>query len=263
MNPAYLKIPCEMALFALREQQTAKAGSYLATHFIYSGKAPVADRPANRIAQVTGVSPRTVHRHFEWLLERNWLGKDDKNGWYFFRGLDRVHRMEGWKYGRAALMQKKDLQNIKAFFAGVVMASLAQTGKGQRTERQSPRSKPTAAPISLSVLSDTLQVSESTAYRLRKLADDKKYIKNEERLIQITNWRPEDIKQVKASDVDKVPVQLLGYADRKIVPVERIRYKDNKLFLQEPNMVYPLIHLKARRGLLNTAPYGGTNVSQK
>ncbi|WP_395261572.1 hypothetical protein [Halalkalibaculum sp. DA3122] len=191
------------------------------------------------------------------------MGKDTANGWYFFRGLDRVHEIEGWKFGRAAIMYPKDLKTIKAYLVGVVLASLAKTGKGQRTERKSRGSEPTVAPISLSVIADTLDVSESTAYRLRKLAHDNNYVKNTENLIQITNWTPNDLKQLKANDVHQVPVELLGYADRRIVSIDRIRYKDNKLHLQDPNLIYSLIQLKHRKGLLDTAPYRGTNVSQE
>jgi len=198
-----------------------------------------------------------VYRYFNWLIKRNWFGKN-RYGRYYFRGIDRVHAMENWTFGRAAIMYPKDLKTVKAFLAGAVFASLAETGKGLRTEqlisRTTHSSKPPAAPISLSVIADTLNVHHSTAYRLRKLANDKKYIKNETNLVQITNLKPNDIKHMEY-DKMKVPVELLGYADKRLASIDRVRYKNNKLYLQEPNLVKPLLHLKSRKGLSKYQPY--------
>jgi len=251
-----------MAQFALTEHKTRQVGTYTASQFLYSGNAHSSDKPIHSVSDATGYPAKSVYRYFKWLTDRNWIGKNDY-GRYYFRGIDRVHEIEGWQFGRAAIMQKKDLKNIKAFLAGVVLASLAKTERGERTERKLPGSKPPASPISLSVLADTLQVCKSTAYKLRNLADTCKYIENRPNLVTITNWTPDQLTQLKDQDMHQLPVELLGYADRKIVPLDRIRYEDNKLKLQLPNKVQPLIDLTTRRGLLNTAPYGRTNGSTK
>lgn len=263
MKSTYLKIPVELAQFSLTEGKVREAGTYLSGLFLYPGKVRTDDTPAQGIAEVIDISERSVYRHFKWLLSRNWIGKDTENNWLFFRGLDRVHSIEGWQFARAAIMQKRDLQTLRAFMAGVVLSSLVKTGKGQQTERLTGRSEPTAAPVSLSVLADALEVSTSTAYRLRKLADEHNYIKNKPNLVQVTNWTPDDLKHLKASDVGKVPVELLGYADKRIAAIDRIRYKKNKLYLQEPNLITPLLHLKSRKGLSNySSRYPVDNVSQ-
>jgi|AntRauTorcE11898_2_1112593.scaffolds.fasta_scaffold08307_3 hypothetical protein len=253
-----------MAIFALREQKYKQACTYAATQFLYSGKAKLSDRPSRRIANEIDVSESTVYRHFKWLLSRNWMGKDENNGWLFFRGLDSIHGIENWQFGRAAIMHKKDLQNIKAFLAGAVMASLVQTGKGQRTEQVKGCSEQAVGPISLSLLANTLNVSTKTAYRLRKLADKCNFITNRPNLVQITNWTPNDLTELKKQDVHRLPVELLGYADKRIASIDRIRYKKNKLFLQEPNLVNPFIQLKSRKGLSKYVPPNpSTNVSQQ
>ena len=254
----YLKIPVEMAQFALRGQKYKKVRSYTASHFLCSGKARISERPARRLSDVLQVSETTVYRHFNWLLDRNWMGKDEDNGWFFFRGLDRVHKIENWQFARAAIMFPKDLETFKAFLAGVVCASLAITREGQRTgqhmSRNINRSEPPAALISLSVLADTLDISMSTAQRIRNLADECNYIQNEPTLIEITNWTPNQLVELKSQDISTLPVRLFGRSGIKNVAINRIRYEDGKLKLQEPNSVKALIPLKSRRGLSKYQP---------
>jgi hypothetical protein len=262
MSTDYLKIPCELAIFALQEQKYKQAACYTATQFLYGGNAHSSDKPVHKVSSATGYPLKSVYRYFMWLIDRNWIGKSP-HGRYYFRGIDRVHGIEGWQFGRAAIMHPKDLKNIKAFMAGVVLASLAKTERGERTERLLPGSKPPASPISSSVLADTLQVSIRTARKLRKLAHKCRYVNSELNLVQITNWTPNDLTELKKQDVQRLPVELLGYADKKIVPLDRIRYENNKLKLQAPNNVEPLLSLTTRRGLLNTAPHGSTNVGSK
>ena len=243
-----------MAQFALREAKTKQVACYTATHFIYSGKARLSDKPAYKVANLIDVSPRSVYRYFNWLLSRNWFGKDEENGWLFFRGLDTVHNIEGWNFARAVIMQSKDLQDIKAFLAGAVMASLVQTGKGQRTEQVKGCSEQAVGQISLSVLADVLDVSTRHAQKLRKIADSCGYIENKPTLTEITNWTPNDLKELRKQDLNYLPVELLGYADKKVTPIDRIRYEDDKLFLQEANTIKCLLQLKSRKGLSNYHP---------
>lgn len=248
----YLKLPCELALFALREDKIKQAACYTASHLIYSGNAHSSDKPVHTIASATGYPSSSVYRYFDWLISRNWFGKN-KYGRYYFRGIDRVHKIEGWKFARAAIMHKKDLQNIKAFFTSVVCASLALTREGNRREQASThrftRSKLPASPISLFLLEDVLDVSQSTAYRLRKLAADSNYINNDMNMVQITNLQPDDLKHAKANHIEELPVELFGHAGRRITAIDRIRYKKKKLFLQEPNLVQALIEVKSRRNI--------------
>lgn len=142
----------------------------------------------------------------------------------------------------------------------VVCASLALTREGRRREQASThrftRSTLPASPISLSLLEDVLKLSAKTCYRLRKLAADSNYIKNDTNMIEITNLEPDDLKHARANHIEKLPIELFGYADRKIVPLDRIRYKKKKLYLQEPNMVQALIQVKSRRNISSYSKEG-------
>ncbi|MCW9708088.1 hypothetical protein [Fodinibius salsisoli] len=258
-----LKIPCEMAVFACSEHKYKQVGCYTASHFIYSGNAHSSDKPVHAVAEATGYPVKSVYRYFRWLICRNWFGKNSY-GRYYFRGIDQVHQIEGWKFARAAMMRSKDLQNIQAFMAGVVCASLVQTGKGQRGEQVKGCSKHDVGPISLSVLADVLDVSTRHAQKLRKMADEANYIRNKPTLTEITNWTPEDLKELKKQDLHYLPVELLGYADKKVTAIDRIRYKDDKLFLQEANTIKYLLQLKSRKGLSQYQPPNpSTNVRTK
>lgn len=247
MNTHFLKIPVEMAVFALREARTAQVCSYAASHFIYSGKARLSDRPDKEIASLTGVSSRTVYRHFSELLEWNWMGKDEKNGWVFFRGIDRIRQIEDWHYKRSGILYGGDLKTFKPFLAAAVLTSLAKTKKQeQRTEFQRGNSLPTAVPISAKAFAKTLKISVRSAQNLRKLAAEHNYIKSQANLIQIENLSPDDLKHLKNQDMDRVPVTLSERPGRLQVPINRIRFFDEKLFLQGPNLIEPMIKVKSR-----------------
>lgn len=256
MKSRCLKVPVEMAQFALTVEKAAykKVRTYLACQFMFAGQVKVDQRPVEEIAGTLGTGDRTVYRHFNWLLQRNWIGKNTAQGWYHFRGLDRVHQIENWKFARAAIMYPEDLRTVKSFFAGAVFASLVESGKGQRTERSMGRSGPAAAPISLLAFAKALGVHKSTAYRLRKLAEEEQYIRNEENLIQITNLDPEMLKHLRSQDQKSFPLELLGYSDRRIVPLDRVRYRNKKLYLQEPNLIVPMLKLKGRRDIRSRPP---------
>ena len=257
----YIKYPVELAVNGLRTGDCNRYGTHAASALLLPGKAKISDKPQNKIADATGADPRTIKRHFDWLLSRNWMGKDDKNGWLFFRGLDRIHDIEDLTFARAAILKTKDLKNFKAFAVGALCASLAKTRRRQPPEHNSTmrsnRSEPSAAPISRSVIADTLDVSISTAYRLRKLAHDAGYIENNSCLIEITNLKPNDLKQLKANSLQHVDVKLKN--DNSLnVSTNRIRYKKNRLHLQMPNMVKPLVRLKDRKGLSKYRPSNGS-----
>lgn len=248
MNTAYLKIPCEMAQFALTETKYRPVASYLASHFIYSGKAPVGDKSAHRIASATGSSTPTVYRHFKWLLNRDWIGKDSENGWYFFRGLDFVRRLEGWQRSRAVVMLKKDLQQAKEFFTGAVIASIIKTGQGAETERISRRSEQFGFPVSLSLIQKVLGCSRKTAFTYRKDAQKAGYIKMIQNLQQV-DVSPGDIRLLKQNELETVTVRLFGTRDETIdVKPDQLRTDKGYVYAQLANLIEAVVLLKKRNG---------------
>lgn len=257
MKNPYLKIPIELAEFALRERQISKAGVYLASQFIYSGKARIEGAAVSKIGTACNLKPRSVYSAFKWLINRDWMGKDSANGWYFFRGINHIHQIEGWKYSRSALMFEKDLQSIKAFLIGAFLASVCRSGNmGTGTERKSRRSVRTPHPVSLSFIEDTLNVSKKTAYNYRKEAESFKYIRMYQNLKQIKDLTLFDVKQMKQNNIETVTVPLFGSTQSVTVYPKQLIFDKENIFIQFPNLIYPLIPIGKRnlRGFKHTKP---------
>lgn len=242
----YLKIPIELAEFALRERHVSTAGVYLACQFIYSGKAKIEGATVSAIGTACDLKPRSIYSAFKWLINRRWMGKDSKNGWYFFRGLNHIHQLEGWKYSRAALMFEKDLQTIKAFYIGAFLASLCRSGTGTGSERQGRRSVRNPHPVSLSVIEKALEVSQKSAFSYRKLAKKYRYIEMQQNLKQ-TTLTINDLRQIRANDVDLMNVPLFGSTQSINAKTEQLIAEKGIVKLQLPNLITPLVLLGKRK----------------
>jgi hypothetical protein len=185
------------------------------------------------------------------------MGKDSANGWYFFRGLNHIHKIESWQYSRSALMFEKDLQQVRAFFIGAFLASLCRSGNtGTGTERLSRRSVRTPHPVSLSFIEDTLNVSQKTAYNYRKEAESFKYIRMYQNLKPIKDLTRSDVIGMKQNKVDRIKVNLFGSTQSVTVHPKQLIFDKGNIFAQFPNLIYPLIPIGKRnlRSFKHTKP---------
>lgn len=247
MNNSYLKIPIELAEFALRERQVSTARVYLASQFTFSGKARIEGETVSKIVTLCNLKPRSIYSAFKWLVNRDWMGKDTENGWYFFRSLNHIHHIEGWKYSRSALMYEKDLQTIKAFFIGAFLASLCRSGNtGTGTERLSRRSVRNPHPVSLSFIEKALKVSQKTAFTYRKLAQKHGFIKMHSNLKQ-TTLTINDLRQIRANNVECLRIPLFGSSQSITAKVDQLVTEKGTVKLQLPNVITPLILLGNRK----------------
>jgi DNA-binding CsgD family transcriptional regulator len=246
MKAEYLKIPVELAQNSFVEGFYKQAGTYLASQFYYSGKARLSDKPAQKIANRIGVSTRSVYRHFNWLLGRNWMGKDNINGWLFFRGLDRIREIEGWKRKRAAVMLPEDLQNFKEFLIGAVLSSIIKTGKGAGTDRPCKGSEPSGFPISLSLIQNVMGVSRRTAITYIKIAKKGGYIKKRPNLRQVTGISSKDIQLLKQNNVNRVKVNLFGSSESIQVKPQQLRTDKGYVYAQLANLITANVQLRKR-----------------
>lgn len=247
MKDGFLKVPISMAVFSLSEQQTPKVRTYLAAQFIYSGKVRLCDNPTQKIAALINISPRTVYRHFNWLLHRNWMGKDCNNGWLFFRGIDQVHKNENWKYRRAAILPKKDLQQFKEFCIGAVISSIIKTGRGAGTERKRRRSEQSRFPISLYVIKKALGVSHKTAFVYRQNTHKKGFINMIPNLQQVEGLTWNDVRLLKENEIEIVTVNLFGNKESIKAKPSQLRQNKGIIYVQLPNLVNSNIQLKTRK----------------
>jgi len=243
----YLKVPVEMAEFALRERQVSKVGVYLTAQKIYSGKAPTGNETVTKIGSACDLKPRSVYKALRWLQNRNWIGKNTSDGWMFFNSINQVHQTERWKYSRSALMYDKDLQSIKPFLIGAFLASVCRSGNmGTGTERLSKRSESSPNPVSLSFIEKALKVSNKTAYNYRKLAEKYQYIKMYQNLRQVKGINLSDVKQMKQNHVDNVMVPLFGSTKTISVKPDQLICEKGIVYVQLPNLILPLIPLGKR-----------------
>lgn len=236
-----------MAEFALRERKVSEVSTYLGLLFLHSAKCKLRDKPFNQLSTFLGLSTSTIYSAVNWLEKRDWMYKSDIKRLYAV-SLYKVHCLERWKYNRSALLYKKDFETMKAFMIGAFLSSVVRTGnKGIETGRQSRRPINTRHPVSLSFIEDTLNVSHKTAYNYRKLAEKHNYIKMESNLVQIEGITLNDVKGMKQNNISKVRLNVFGSNRTLLLSPNQLRTNKGKVFAQQPNFIYPLIHLKNRK----------------
>ena len=241
----FLKVPIELIEFAFKRAKILEVGTYLACQVIYSGKARISDKPAVQVASALSVSSRTVYRAFKWLNNRDWIGKDEVNGWMFFRGIDRVHQMEGFRYSKSAVLFKKDLAHLKGFFIGAILSNfIGNTGTG--TEQRRRRSGQSCFPVSLSIVQKLFNVSEKTAFNYRKLAEKQGFIKMHPNFKQVTGLTPKDITHLKQNNVERVDLRLFGSPNVINVSPAQLKTDRGFIYAQLPNLITPKVLIGKR-----------------
>lgn len=243
----YLKVPIEMIDFAFKERKISEVGSYLTSQLIYSGKAKLNAKTKSEIANILSLEPRTIDRHFEYLLDRDWIGKDSKNGWIFFRGLNKVHEIEGFKYTKSALLFRNNLVKLKGFFIGAIISNFIQS-RGTGTDRKSRRSTQSCFPVSLTIVENLCHVKGKTAFNYRKLAESEGYIKMYPNLKQVTGITAKDIYHLKQNNIDRVELFVFGTSDTLSVTPQQLRTDRGFIYAQLPNLITPKV-LIGRRNL--------------
>jgi transcriptional antiterminator len=230
-----LNIPVEMALFAIRSGKVAECRTYLLTHFLFSGKALISDRPLRTIAEHLNITERTVYRHFEWLLSQNWIGKDERKGWYFFRGIDRIRDIEGWKAKRSSPLTIENLQELRGFFCASTIASIQKT-RNKTARTQKGRALPAYTELSLKTIQSVFNVSRSTAQNHIKRA------KRQRLLSVVTNLKhirinQKDLRLLRAYGEGLYTFKLFGSTDTIEAKPEQLRSHYGQVFVQLPNLM--------------------------
>lgn len=247
MIEKYLKVPVEMAQFALRERKLSEISTYLGLLFLHSARCELRNDPFYTLSTFLELSTSTIYSAVNWIEKRDWMYKSDSKRLYA-RSLHTVHCLENWKFNRCALLHKKDFETIKAFMIGAFLSSVVKTGnKGIENERQSRRSLTTRYPVSLSFIEDTLNVSHKTAYNYRKLAEKHNYIKMESNFVQIQGITLSDVKAMKQNNISKVRLKIFGSDKTLLLSPDQLRTNKGIVLAQQPNFIYPLVNLKNRK----------------
>jgi hypothetical protein len=241
----YVKVPIELAEYAIKENFVREAQIYLSGLHLYSGKVHINSNPYHSIGKLCKVKERTVYDKIRSLRQRKWIGKDLNNGWIFFRGLDTVHELEGWKFSRSALMFKDDLKHFKAFLIGAVIANFIQS-RGTGTERSSRGSEQSRFPVSISIVEKLFNVCEKTAFNYRKLAEKYRYIKMEQNLREVTGISSKDVIHLKHNGIDRIDLKLFGSSDSISIHPKQLRTDKGFIYAQLPNLITPKVQIGKR-----------------
>lgn len=232
----YIKIPVEMAEFALRERQVMPVSVYLAFQFAYPGKAAISGQVIQEIASKCAIGKSSVYSAFEWLIKNDWIRKHTGGGYYFASSINFIHNKEGWKFKSSALMREHDLKpkrKLKAFFIGAFLSNVCKWGNmGKRSERIKRRSVQPFHPVSLSFISNALNVDISTAFKYRKLAEKYKYIKMYQNLEPVPGLNADTVKLMRAHEFEE--------ANKLVI-------NNGEVFVQRPNLIEPFIIINKRR----------------
>jgi len=246
----YLKIPIELIEFAFKERKISEVSTYLVCQSIYSGKATLTAQTKNRVSETLDIKPRTIDRHFEHLLDRDWIGKDSKNGWIFFRGINRVHEIEGFKYTNSALLFPDHLKELKGFLIGAILSNYVQKklkeSRETGTDRKLGRSEQACFPVSLTIVEKLFGVCNKTAFTYRKLAEKHGFIKMFPNLKQVTGITPKDVKHLKQNNIDRINLRLFGSSEVLTISPNQLKVDRGFIFAQLPNLITPKVQIGKR-----------------
>ncbi len=241
-------VPSEMVIFALKYRVVKQVNTYLATKFYTNGTSYGLVSITQHLADLLNVKRSTIYNHFNYLLEWDWIGKNEKSGIYFFRSIDTVFNIEDWEYRRSAIMKAEDLQKPLEFMIGALMSSLIKSGKqGKESERFTRRSLSNSLPVSHSFLKSILNIDKKTAQNYRKRSECEGYIKSKENLIRITDLRPFVKDLLKTNGFTDYPVRVEGSDRLEWVSLNRVRFKDGNLFFQKPSLITSNVIVKSRK----------------
>lgn len=247
-STGFLKVPIEMIEFAFRERKISELSTYLACQSIYSGKAKISAKTNKTIADELSVSERTIYRSFKWLACQDWISKDSENGWIFFRGINRVHKKEGFKYSKSAILSRSNLSNLKGFFIGAIISNFIKS-RGTGTDRNrgvSIRSLQSCFPVSLTIVQNLFGVSEKTAFNYRKLAEKQGFIKMYPNLKQVTGISPKDIVRMKQNNIERIELPVFGSSETLSVSPVQLRTDRGFIYAQLPNLISPKVLISKR-----------------
>lgn len=246
----YLKVPIEMIEFAFKERKISEVSTYLACQSIYSGKADLTAQTKNRIAHTLDVKPRTIDRHFDYLLDRDWIGKDSKNRWYFFRGLDWIHKIEGFKYTQSALLFPDQLKELKGFLIGAIISNFIhkriKESRETGTDLKIGRSEHACFPVSLTIIEKLFNVKTKTAFSYRKLAEKHGFIKMYPNLKQVGGITSKEVIHLKVNDIERVNLPLFGSSDTLTISPKQLRFSNGYIYAQLPNLITPKVQIGKR-----------------
>lgn len=237
-----LAIPLELCEHVIRTKFFRPMQVYIHLKSVCSGKIKRGDIDYRGIASVLGLkSGRTVRNNLKILLDKNWIGYNNKTEIYFIRGFEAIRRIHNFKAKTAAEFDTKDIRNIKAFLAGAKIAHLVNRQKKRKraTEPNKGGSNQIARktslywPVATKPLARMLGVSISSAHLLKALAQRAGFA-DILRSYQKTGLKPNH----------KVPLKI-GAPEI----AHKVRVINDEVVIQGVDLIMPNVRLKCRKKL--------------
>lgn len=208
-----LQIPVELSRHVVMNGLEKSFAIFLYLKFHSSGKLHK-DAPVFQcIKKDLGINTnRTYQKHFQKLLDLNWINLSETSGLYYIRGFDRIRYEHQSKSRQATTLNYKNLKKLKAFLIGTILGAAVNGQKyfwevvtkrklrpvANKRDATSParayanRPKPEYYGLSLPEIAGLLGCKKTRASQLRQLAAKAGFIKTRHRFMELTRLAKAD-----------------------------------------------------------------------
>ena len=238
-------IPIEICQDALMNKTVRELQIFIWLKMYCSGKLRITSEVLRKIMADLGIkTDKTVWAGINSLLNKGWITFSRKSGYYFIKSFERIRESEGYTRRTGAEFNIKDIKSFKGFIVAAVIGQMISVQKKHRwiTERKKRGSKTVNHspqlyfPIANAALAKILNVSVSTAYEWKKLADKHGFISIKKDFACIDTVYPQFLNELKK------------YGE---IPSERLLFKNGCIWEQLPDKCTSSINLKSRKKLQN------------
>ena len=184
--PKTIIIPIEMCHYALYNNKVRALQIFVWLKMKSSGKIKITKQVLEDMANDLGLkSIKTIKSNIDHLQEKKWITLSKRSGYFFISGFERIRKMEGFAKRTGAEFDIKDIRNFKGFLIGSEVSNLIgiQRRRLWVTERQKGGSMtvthipPTFYPVANMVIAKIFNISLSTAWEWKKLAQKQRFIR--------------------------------------------------------------------------------------
>lgn len=186
-------------------------------------------------------SYKTLVIYIQKLINRNWIGYNNKSEIYFIRSFNFISKKERYKSKTAAVFRKDYFRDFKAWCAAVLYTHLYKKAKRSKflssasklqKAKQTIENTPPFLPVATKGFATYYQTSVSNASKLKKLAVQAGFIDVNK------NFKPFNLPLEEKQLYKK-------YGNANIIPL--IRQKKEELFIQLSDTIFPHIALSKRK----------------
>lgn len=121
-----LLVPVQVSEFVYDNGLTKPFSIFLYLKLFAGDKVSATDEVFAMLRQdlkMTDPKGRTFNKHFQQLLELNWIGYNAKSGVYHIRSFDFIRAVNGFKKRRATKLFLKDILQLQVYLVGVLLCS--------------------------------------------------------------------------------------------------------------------------------------------